>query len=191
MPRLVLPLFTANSENILWTAWMISEETTWMYFITGRNEVVAKVMFLQASVIPSTSGGGLPQCMLGYHTPQEQTSSLGADPPSRHSLPGSRHPQSRHTPPWEQTPPEQTHTPLGADTPPEQTHPLQQTPPQHTHTQHTPPAAYTPWPDTTPPPPPQEAGSSIRSMSSRYASYWNAFLLWIPVQHIGINVKGH
>ena len=34
--------------------------------ITGRNEVVAKVMFLQVSVILLT-GGCLPQCMLGYH----------------------------------------------------------------------------------------------------------------------------
>ena len=45
-----------------------------------------KVMFLQVSVILLT-GGCLPQCMLGYHTPREQT-------PTR----------SRH-PPWKQTPP--------------------------------------------------------------------------------------
>ena len=60
--------------------------------ITVRNEV-AKVMFLHMSVILST-GGCLPQCMLGYHPPppqkqaplpQEQTSprSRGADPPRR------------------------------------------------------------------------------------------------------------
>ena len=36
--------------------------------ITGRNEVVAKVIFLHLSVIHSVhrGGGGLPQCMLGY-----------------------------------------------------------------------------------------------------------------------------
>ena len=74
---------------------------------TGRNEVVAKVIFLHLSVIHSVHMGGcLPQCMLGYHTPQEQT-----------------HPLPEQTP-WEQTPPEQippgadTPTPPGADTPP-------------------------------------------------------------------------
>ena len=36
--------------------------------ITGRNEVVAKVMFLQVCVCPR-GGGCLPQCMLGCHTP--------------------------------------------------------------------------------------------------------------------------
>ena len=35
---------------------------------TGRNEVVAKVMFLQVCVCPQ-GGGCLPQCMLGCHTP--------------------------------------------------------------------------------------------------------------------------
>ena len=73
----------------------------------GRNEVVAKVIFLHLSVILFT-GGVLPQCMLGYH------------------------PQTPD-PPWTPDPP-------GADTP-------------------------------------READSSIQSMSGRYASYWNAFLL--------------
>ena len=43
---------------------------------TGRNEVVAKVMFLLVSVILSTGGGGLPQCMLGNHIPREADSSI-------------------------------------------------------------------------------------------------------------------
>ena len=52
-----------------------------MYFITVRNEV-AKVIFLHLSVILFTGGGGgLPQCMLGYHTPPEQT------PPPEQALP--------------------------------------------------------------------------------------------------------
>ena len=93
----------------------------------------AKVMFLQASVILST-GGCLPQCMLGYHhTPPEQTPPRETPPPrNSHPLeqtppradtpPGSRHtPRSRHPP--EQTPP-------GVDTPLEQTPPPEQTPPQ-------------------------------------------------------------
>ena len=46
--------------------------------IVGRNEVVAKVMFLLVSVILLT--GGLPKCMLGYQPP------------------GSRHPPGKQTP---------------------------------------------------------------------------------------------
>ena len=37
--------------------------------ITGRNEVVAKVMFF-TRVCDSVHVGGLPQCMLGYHPPE-------------------------------------------------------------------------------------------------------------------------
>ena len=62
------------------------------------------------------------------------------------------------TPPGADIPPG-ADTPLGADTPREQTSPREQTPP--------------PGAD---PLPGQEADASIRSMSSRYASYWNAFL---------------
>ena len=80
---------------------------------------MAKVIFLHLSVFLFM--GGLPQCMLGYHTPWEQT------PPGTDT-------------PWEQT--------LGADTPLGA--------------------------DTTPP---RQADSGIQSMSGRYVSYWNAFLL--------------
>ena len=94
-------------------------------------------------------GGCLPQCMLGY-TPPEQ-----ADHPpwTRHTTPPGTRPPGPGTPsPQEQTPPEQTPPrpgtppPLGADTPP----PRADTPPR--------------------------SDCSIRSMSGRYASYWNAFL---------------
>ena len=53
-------------------------------FITGRNEVVAKVMFLLVSVI--LSGGGVPQCMLGYHPPGTHPPGADTPPPA----PGSR-----------------------------------------------------------------------------------------------------
>ena len=89
-------------------------------FITGRNEVVAKVMFLHLFVILFTGGG---VC-------------LGACWDTTH-------------PPKEQTPPRSRHPPPRADTPP---HPRSRHPPE-----------------PTPSPP-------IRSMSGRYASYWNAFL---------------
>ena len=81
-------------------------------FITGRNEVVAKVIFLHLSVIHSVHGGGLPQCMLGYHPPGVDP--LGADPP------GSRPSQGADPPPGPDTPPEQT---------PPGTTPQEQTPP--------------------------------------------------------------
>ena len=118
----------------------------------------AKVMFLQASVILLMGGGCLPQCMLGYP-----------------HLPWSRHPpadtphQSRHTP-LEQTPPWSRHPPPGADTP--QSRPFR--------SRHTPPWEYTPLEQTPPRPDiPRKADSGIRSMSERYASYWNAFLFEI------------
>ena len=109
----------------------------------GRNEVVAKVIFLHLFVILFTGGGVClsacrdttppgqtpPRADTPYpseqtplkQTPPEQTPpqsrhSPGADKPpwSRHP-PQSRPPQSRH-PPRSRHPPE--HTPLGTDTPP-------------------------------------------------------------------------
>ena len=91
----------------------VSLKTVRIAVITVRNEV-AKVMFLQVSVCPQEGWGCLPQCMLGYHMPPEQT----------HIPTGSRHP-SRSRPPPEQVPP-------GADTP-EQTPPPKQTPPRSRH----------------------------------------------------------
>ena len=109
-----------------------------LYIFTGRNEVVAKVMFLLVSVILSTGGGGLPQCMLGYHPPREA-----------HTPPGSTPLQEEH---------------------PSEAHPLGITPP------------------------PRETDSGIRSMSGRYASYWNAFLLsyWKDSLYPGftLDIKG-
>ena len=72
-------------------------------------------------------------------------------------------PPGRHTP-W------QVHPQAG--TPPRQVHPLAGTPP----------GRYTPW-DQVPHPPDQVhrptcACWEIRSTSRRYASYWNACLLW-------------
>ena len=88
----------------------------------------------------------------------EQRLPSGADtPPSRHR-PGSRHPPGSR-PPQADTPREQT--PLGADTPPvADPPPREQTASRNRH-------------------PPREADASIRSMSGRYASYWNAFFLKI------------
>ena len=76
--------------------------------ITGRNEVVAKVIFLHLSVILFT-GGWFCLSACWDTTPPEQTP-LGPDPP------GSRH----TTPPGADTPPRPD--------PPEQTPPGKQTP---------------------------------------------------------------
>ena len=81
------------------------------HIITGRNEVVAKVMFLLVSVILLTEGVCLSAC-------------------------------------WDTTPP-------GSRTPKKEAPPRRQTPPKRRY-------------------PP-----GIRSMSGRYASYWNAYLLAI------------
>ena len=63
---------------------------------TGRNEVVAKVMFLLLYVIQFT-GGDLPQCMLGYHhTPWEGGTPGKEAPPREGSTPRKEAPP-RHT----------------------------------------------------------------------------------------------
>ena len=78
----------------------------------------AKVMFLQVCVILFTGGGCLPQCMLGYHPPPEQTPPSWSRPrPGSRHPPGSRPPGSRH-PPRSRHPPPSRHT-----------HPQEQTPP--------------------------------------------------------------
>ena len=96
------------SKKCLVTLLSPSNEVWGRVIFSGRNEVVAKVMFLQASAILSTGVGGgecLPQCMLWYHTPGADTPQirhtpipLGADTPQEQTPP-------EHTP-WEQTPPD-------------------------------------------------------------------------------------
>ena len=126
-------------------------------------------MFLQVCVILFT-GQCLPQCMLGYHhplgadTPREQTQppSQRADtPPPEQTSPGSRHI------PEEQTSPKSRHPPR-ADAPRVDIHPQEQTPPKSRH----------PPQEQTPPP-----GRRLRyrSISSLYASCWNAFLFVIKI----------
>ena len=57
-----------------------------------------KVIFSQASVILFT-GGGLPQCMLGYHTPWQE------DPPGKADPPGMETPTGKADAPWQGRPP--------------------------------------------------------------------------------------
>ena len=113
-------------------------------------------MFLQTSVILSTGGGCLPQCMLGYH-PLEQTPPCADTPPPRDQTPP---PRSRH-PPGADTPrtrhPPGTRHPLGPDMPREHIPKVAHTPPH----EHTPPLENTP-PWSSPPP-----GSRLRHMVSQ------------------------
>ena len=98
-------------------------------------------------------------------------------PQSRHTTPEQTPPSRHPPPPWADTP--QSRHPPGADTPQAQTLPGGRHTPQSRHppgadtswSRH-PPGADTPQEQT----PPWEADSGIRSMSGRYASYWNAFL---------------
>ena len=124
-------------------------------FITGRNEVVAKVMFLHMSVILFT-GGVSRQCTPG---------SGRENPPGRQGEP----PQTRQTPPSRENPPDQA-DPLGqAGTPPRQAG-------------RTPQPGRPPGPGRkNPPRPGRENPPGIQSTSSRYASYWNAFLFFHAV----------
>ena len=93
---------------------------TLSYLINGRNEVVAKVMFLLVSVILLTGQGCLSQCMLGYHPPPE------ANTPKKQTPPEADTPRGRH-PPEADTPLEADTLLPEADTPPEAAHPPQQT----------------------------------------------------------------
>ena len=69
---------------------------------------------------------------------------------------------------------------LGCQSPPDQAPPQTRHPPDLAHYPPPPQEQTPPW--TRHPldqaPPCQEADASIRSMSSRYASYWNAFLFY-------------
>ena len=126
-------------------------------------------MFLQASVILSTGRGEgvcLSACWDARPPPGPGTPRAGT-PPS----PQSRHPPLEQTPPGPGTPPDQAHT-RTRHTPPDQAPPRAGTPPPPLPRSRHPPDQAPPRPGT----PPREADASIRSMSGRYASYWNAFL---------------
>ena len=84
-------------------------------FITGRNEVLAKVIFLHLFVILFT-GGGVPDQVHPpgtRYTPRDQVHPLGPGTP-----PGTRYtPPGPGTPPTRYTPQDQVHPP-GPGTPP-------------------------------------------------------------------------
>ena len=123
-----------------------------------------KVIFSQACVILFTGGGGLPQCMLGYHPPDQPPRSC-THPLGAQTSPRSRHPGSIH-PPGADTPPEQT--PSSRHLPPEQTpptsHPWEQNPP----------------PRAEPPPPAQNMlGDTVNALAVRILLECNLVLCYV------------
>ena len=119
--------------------------------------------YIFTGVCDSVHRGGLPQCILGYHPPDQ-------------------------APPWEQTPPgadplgADTHPHPGADTPQEQTPQGADTPRADTPQEQTPPS---PWSRH---PPRHRACWEIWSTRGRYASYWNAILFYLTLHKLGRGV---
>ena len=142
-----------------------------MHFIlvTGRNEVVAKVMFLQVCVCPQ---GGRVSASVHAGMPDSPPPGTREHPPQDQAGRTPTRPGPGRTP----TPPGPGRTPPGRpprtrENPPDQ---AGRTPPPPR------PGRTPPGPGRTPPRPgrhpPWEADFSIQSTSGRYASYWNAFL---------------
>ena len=123
-------------------------------FITGRNEVVAKAMFLQLCVILFTGGGvcqgdpqkeappkegdppkGRPPCQ---GDPQEGVPPRGRPP--RKEAPPRRRPPKKEAPPPKETPPRRRHppkkeAPSRRRPPPRRRHPPRRRPPPRKQTQ--------------------------------------------------------
>ena len=88
-----------------------------MLLITGRNEVLAKVIFLHLSVIHSVHrGGGILLAWGGFscHPTPPAWRTPGADTPPEQTPPGMENPPDQ-TPPGMENPPEQTPPPCPPD----------------------------------------------------------------------------
>ena len=95
-------VFSAHCDTY-WGLCKVGSES----FITGRNEVVAKVIFLHLFVILFTGGGFcLNAC---WDPPQSRPPSPWTRHPPQEQTPQTRHPRSRHPPradtPLDQAPP--------------------------------------------------------------------------------------
>ena len=130
-------------------------------------------MFLLVSVILST-GGGLPQCMLGFcHQPPKGEAPLGQGDPPGGDPPRRRHPPSKETPhPWKETPGMRhpaKETPLPRRPPKKEAPPRRRHPPaKETPPEGDPPRRSTPLPRRphSPPPGPHPRGE-MRGIRSR------------------------
>ena len=91
----VEPWSSANVNFGIYSYLVTTKSPPEIYIITGRNEVVAKVMFSQVSVIHSVHRGGSPENPPGRENPR-----AGRTPPSRENPPGRENPpRTRQTPP--------------------------------------------------------------------------------------------
>ena len=124
-----------------WCVWR--KVVNFVHFVTDRNEVVDKVMFLLVSVILSTGGGSA-----SVHAEMPQ-------PPGSKHPPGSRHPPGIRHPPGSRHPPEQT--------PPQKQTPQEQTPPGIRH----PPKKQTPPWEADIPPPTSMLGDPVNARAVR------------------------
>ena len=138
--------------------------TPWGLLFTGRNEVVAKVMFLHVCVILFTGGSPGRPPWDQADTPLDQ-----ADTPRPSRPPRTR--QGEPPPDQADTPPPDQADPPGPGRPPR----TRQTPLPPGPGRHPSPLDQADPPDQADSPPPWKEDCSIRSMSGRYASYWNAF----------------
>ena len=85
---------------------LYANEFTGIAIFTGRNEVVAKVMFLLEFVILFTGGVCFSACW--DTTPRADTPPGAELPPPEQTPTGSRHPQSRQPPVSRHSPGKQT-----------------------------------------------------------------------------------
>ena len=108
--------------------WMPRPRTKFLHFsciFTGRNEVVAKVMFLQVSVIHSVHRGGSREPPRPRRTPLDQ----GEPPWDQADLTWADPPRTREEPPRDQAdPPRTRQTTLDQGEPPQDQAEPQQTP---------------------------------------------------------------
>ena len=166
---------------------------------TGRNEVVAKEMFLQVCVCPQ--GGCLPQCMLGCHPPRPgrppcdqadtHPSPNQADPPRDQADP----PRTRQTPPDQADPPDQTDPPGTRQTP---TPPDQGDPPRTRQTplgpgRHPPGPGRPPRDQADPPSGKQTPAYGLRAAGTHPTGMHSCYTMFLlnsfATTHFFINVK--
>ena len=143
-----LRLWVAKQLSMSVLLVLISED---VYFYRPQRSCGQGYVFTR--VCDSVHRGGSP----GRHPPDQGEPPNQADPPGRDNPPSDQ----ADTPPDQADPPQPGRPPRTRQTPPgtRQTSPQQGEPPLGPGR-----------------PPPPEEDCSIRSMSGRYASYWNAFL---------------
>ena len=155
--------------------------------ITDRNEVVAKVMFLQLCVILFTGDGFLQRRPMNTPPPIRRPPKKEAPPPNKET-PCQGDPRQEWDPPNKETPykggtprrPAKKEAPPNKETPPRRRPPNKETPSPKEGDPSLPrrPPLPQEWDPPIRRPPAKEAPPHTQEADSgiRYASYWNAFL---------------